>query len=228
MLKFYWSLGRDIVTMQAENKWGNKFFKKLSYDLKQVLPGIKGLSETNLGYSKRFFILYNKLDIFNPQVEGITNNNLIHPQAEGEIPESILWKIPWGHHKYIIDKFYNHPQKALFFVKKVVENNWSRNVLLNFLDTDLFERQGKAITNFSKTLPNPQGDLAQEITKDPYNFDFLSITENYREKELKDALESSIQPIGISEYELSKLYPTDIKSSLPSIEDIEKGLLNSK
>lgn len=328
MLKFYWSLGRDIVTMQAENKWGNKFFKKLSYDLKQVLPGIKGLSETNLGYSKRFFILYNKLDIFNPQVEGITNNNLFHPQAEGEIPESILWKIPWGHHKYIIDKFYNHPQKALFFVKKVVENNWSRNVLLNFLDTDLFERQGKAITNFSKTLPNPQGDLAQEITKDPYNFDFLSITENYREKELKDALEinirdfllelgqgfayigreyriqigetekfidmlfynlnlrcyvvieiktgkfesenigqlgtyitavnhilkkdvdnptlgllicknkdnvlaqyaleSSIQPIGISEYELSKLYPTDIKSSLPSIEDIEKGLLNSK
>lgn len=328
MLKFYWSLGRDIVTMQAENKWGNKFFKKLSYDLKQVLPGIKGLSETNLGYSKRFFILYNKLDILNPQVEGITNNNLIHPQAEGEIPESILWKIPWGHHKYIIDKFYNHPQKALFFVKKVVENNWSRNVLLNFLDTDLFERQGKAITNFSKTLPNPQGDLAQEITKDPYNFDFLSITENYREKELKDALEinirdfllelgqgfayigreyriqigetekfidmlfynlnlrcyvvieiktgkfesenigqlgtyitavnhilkkdvdnptlgllicknkdnvlaqyaleSSIQPIGISEYELSKLYPTDIKSSLPSIEDIEKGLLNSK
>lgn len=125
MLKFYWSLGRDIVTMQAENIWGNKFFKKLSYDLKQVLPGIKGLSETNLGYSKRFFILYNKLDIFNPQVEGITNNNLIHPQAEGEIPESILWKIPWGHHKYIIDKFYNHPQKALFFVKNyLILNNY--------------------------------------------------------------------------------------------------------
>ena len=188
----------------------------------------------------------------------------------------------------------------MFFVRKTIENSWSRNVLLNCMSTDLYERQGKAITNFKVSLPVPQSDLAQEMTKDPYKFDFLTMTEGYREKELKDALEvnirnfllelgiynlnlrcyvvveiktgkfeseyigqlgtyvaavnhllkkeidnptlgllickskdnvlaqyaleSSNQPIGISEYELSKLYPTDFKGTLPSIEDIENEL----
>ena len=98
-----------------------------------------------------------------------------------------LKQVPWGHHKYIIDKFSDNPQKALFFVNKTIENNWSRSVLLNFIDTDLYERQGNAITNFKETLPATESDLAQEMTKDPYNFDFLSITEKYNEKELKDA-----------------------------------------
>lgn len=80
----------------------------------------------------------------------------------------------------------------MFFVRKTLENGWSRNVLLNFMDTDLYERQGKAITNFKASLPVPQGDLAQEMTKDPYKFDFLTVTEGYREKELKDALEVNI------------------------------------
>ena len=83
--------------------------------------------------------------------------------------------------------------KALFFVRKTFENNWSRAVLQNFLDTDLYERQGKAVTNFAKTLTPVQGDLAQAITKDPYNFDFISIREKYNEKELKDALMDSIK-----------------------------------
>lgn len=76
----------------------------------------------------------------------------------------------------------------MFFVNQVLQNGWSRAVLLNFLDTDLFERQGKAITNFSQTLPAIQSDLAQEITKDPYKFDFITLTQSYNEKELKDAL----------------------------------------
>ena len=77
-------------------------------------------------------------------------------------------------------------------MRKTIENNWSRAVLFNFLDTSLYERQGKAISNFGKTLPVPQSDLAQEMTKDPYNFDFLTMTEGYYEKELKDALMSNI------------------------------------
>jgi predicted nuclease of restriction endonuclease-like (RecB) superfamily len=76
----------------------------------------------------------------------------------------------------------------LFYIRKTIENNWSRDVLLNFLGTDLYERQGKAITNFSNTLPIEQSDLAQAITKDPYNFDFLTLRERYDEKELKNAL----------------------------------------
>lgn len=101
---------------------------------------------------------------------------------------TIVFRIPWRHNRTIIDKCKNNVDKALFYVRKTLENNWSRDVLVNFLDTDLFERQGKAITNFANTLPSVQGDLAQAITKDPYNFDFLTLREQYDEKELKDAL----------------------------------------
>lgn len=93
-----------------------------------------------------------------------------------------------GHNKLIVDKCKGNINKALFYARKTLENNWSRNVLLNFLDTDLYNRQGKAITNFTDTLPYIQSDLAQEIIKDPYNFDFLTMHERYNEKELKDAL----------------------------------------
>ncbi|MBO6237093.1 MAG: DUF1016 family protein, partial [Schwartzia sp.] len=82
--------------------------------------------------------------------------------------------------------------KALFYVRQTIQNGWSRAMLLNFLDTDLYERQGKAITNFKATLPPETSDLAQEITKDPYSFDFLTLTVGYREKELKDALMDNI------------------------------------
>ena len=92
-----------------------------------------------------------------------------------------------------MDKCENNVEKAIFFIKKIIENGWSRAVLLNFLDTNLYERQGKAINNFQESLPNVQSDLAKEITKDPYNFDFISIREEYNEKELKDALMSNIQ-----------------------------------
>ncbi len=314
MLMFYWSLGKDIVEMNAEGTWGSGLLKNLSLDLKERLPDSKGFSETNLDYMRRFYLLYSK----SPQVVE-DNVSEISPQLVGK-----LCSIPWGHHRYIMDKCKNDVEKALFYVEKTIENNWSRAVLLNWLSTDLYERQGKAITNFNTRLPEPQGDLAQEITKDPYNFDFLSMREGYNEKELKDALENNIvkfllelgtgfafvgreyrlligntekfidllfyninlhcyvvievkvdkfesenigqlgtyvaatnhilktendnptigllickekdnvlaqyalestsQPIGISEYELSKLYPSDFKSSMPSIEEIEQQL----
>ena len=102
--------------------------------------------------------------------------------------ENAIFFIPWGHNKVIIDKCKGDSAKALFYVKKTLENNWSRDVLLNFLDTDLYERQGKAVTNFALTLPAEQSDLAQAMTKDPYRFDFLTLREKYDEKELKDAL----------------------------------------
>lgn len=144
MLIFYWTLGKDIVKLKTESKWGSGFYENLSLDLKKN------------EYS----------NIFN---------------------------IPWGHHRYIMDKCENNVEKAIFFINKIIENGWSRAVLLNFLDTNLYERQGKAINNFQKSLPNVQSNLAKEITKDPYNFDFISIREEYNEKELKDALMSNIQ-----------------------------------
>ncbi len=103
-----------------------------------------------------------------------------------------IFSIPWDHQCRIVSKCKKNPNKALFFVRKVIENSWGRDMLLNFLGTDLYERQAKAITNFSKTLPAPQSDLAQQTTKDPYVFNFLTMTENYNEQELEDALVGNV------------------------------------
>ena len=100
--------------------------------------------------------------------------------------------MPWGHHKWLIDKCRHNIEKTVFFVRQTVENGWSRSMLLNFIGTDMFERQGKALTNFKKTLPDTDSDLAQELTKDPYDFAFTGITSPYNERILKDALLNNI------------------------------------
>lgn len=199
MLQFYWSLGQDIVERKMENTYGSGFFNRLSADLQRELPDVKGLSTTNIKYFKYFFELYSPLlenrlqvvDEYTLQSRPQPADNLevqINPQLADD-----LFCVPWDHHRRIIDKCKGNPQKALFFVQKTIENNWSRAMLLNFLDTDLYERQGKAITNFRDKLPLAQGELAQQITKDPYCFDFLTLRERYDEKELKDALMDNIQ-----------------------------------
>lgn len=89
--------------------------------------------------------------------------------------------MPWGHHKLILDKVKGDVGKALFFVAQTLENGWSRAMLLNWIDSGLFERSGKALTNFKETLPQPSSDLAQELTKDPYNFAFAEVTRRHNE-----------------------------------------------
>ncbi len=191
MLEFYWSLGKDIVNLHAEHRWGSNFFESLSNDMIHLLPNVKGFSVTNLRYMKRFYELFSVSQENLPQV-GAENM----PSVEMEILPQVgatLFSIPWGHMKAIIDKCRNNPLKASFYVNQVWENDWSRAVLLNFMDTELFERQGRAITNFKDSLPDVQSGLAQEMTKDPYSFDFLTIRKGYDEKELKDALMDNIQ-----------------------------------
>lgn len=193
LISFYWLLGKDIVEKQAENKYGTHFYNKLSNDLKDALPGVRGFAISNLRYIRRFYDLYAYQ--IHPQVVGKLkkekedSNRL---QVVGELTEEELFSIPWGHHRLIMDKCKEDGEMAAFFVKKIIQNNWSRNVLLNFLDTNLYARQGKAISNFEYSLPAPQSDLAQEMTKDPYNFDFLTIREDYDEKQLKDALVDNV------------------------------------
>lgn len=184
MLRFYWTLGKDMVEMHAESKWGRKFYESLSKDLSSAMPEQQSFSPTNLKYMTYFYKLYCEIS---PQfVDGLESGE-ISPQLVDE-----LCSVPWGHHRFIIDKCKGNAEKALFYVRKTIENGWSRAVLLNWLDTDLYERQGKAITNFNKQLPTTECDLANELTKDPYNFDFLTMTEGYNEKELKDALTDNI------------------------------------
>ncbi|MBQ0154958.1 MAG: DUF1016 family protein [Bacteroidales bacterium] len=190
MLEFYWHLGREIVETKAESRWGAHFFKNLSEDLRRELPDVDGFSQTNLLYMKNFYLLYSKTKT--PQLgEQNQSSTIITPQLGEHFPVNIFL-IPWGHHKLLIDKFKNQQDKALFYVKKTIELGWSRSMLLNFLDSDLYEREGKALTNFSNTLPEPMSDLAKEITKDPYNFAFANITGKYNETQLKKALLGNI------------------------------------
>lgn len=177
LLKVYWKLGEDICIHKAEAQWGSGFYESLSKDLKTEFPDMKGFSITNLKYCKRFYELYNQSDTIRQQiVDEFT---------------SPIFTIPWGHHTEIIAKC-KSVDDALFYVHKTIENGWSRAVLLNFLDAKLHQAEGKAITNFTRLLPPPVSDLAQQTLKDPYNFDFLTIRQNYDEKELQEALTNNI------------------------------------
>ncbi len=199
MLRFYWELGRDIVEMQAESRWGSGFLKNLSRDLKEINPEATCFSQINLLYMKNYYLLYQSYteivpqlgEHFTQQVAENFNGNVITQQVAEQIKQE-LFSVPWGHHMLLIDKCKGNPQKALFFVHQTVQNGWSRNMLLNFLDTDLYERQGKALTNFSRILPEESSDLAQELTKDPYDFAFTGITGRYNERLLKDKLLNNI------------------------------------
>ena len=198
MLQFYWELGKDIVEKKAESRWGSGFMKNLSRDLKEVNPDATCFSETNLLYMKNFYLLYQPYLEITPQVgEQITQQvveqkgNAITPQLGEQIRKDI-YSIGWGHHKVLIDKCSKYPEKALFFVHQTVENGWSRDMLLNFMSTDLYERQGKALTNFNRTLPEETSDLARELTKDPYDFAFTGITGKYNEALLKEKLLGNI------------------------------------
>lgn len=185
MLLFYWELGREIVSCHAENKYGKKIYASMSRDLRSMLPNVEGLSERNIRYCKSFYLLYSQVDKILPQaVAKLGNNSSV---------VDMLCAVPWGHHRVIMDKCQGDVQKALFFVNKVMEDGWSRSVLMNFIDTNLYERQGAAATNFSMTLPPSESDLAQEITRDPYCFDFTKQREPYNERLLKDALIRNIE-----------------------------------
>ena len=178
MLKYYWELGRDIEEMRVEERWGEKVIKNLSVDLQRRNPNATGLSRTNIYYAKKFYLLYSQY-------------LKVVPQPVGQL-EEMLFSIPWGHHRYLMDRYSKEPAKALFYVRKTMEEGWSRDTLLNFMDNGLYEREGKALTNFTRTLPETTSDLAQELTKDPYNFAFTGITQPYNEHILKDALLANI------------------------------------
>ncbi len=199
MLKYYWELGRDIEEMHVEERWGESVIRNLSVDLQRINPNSTGLSRTNIYYAKKFYLLYSQYLKVVPQPVGLLEDEKVaQPQTSDFVPQTVgqlkelLFSIPWGHHRYLMDRYGTEPAKALFYVRKTMEEGWSRDVLLNFMDTGLYEREGKALTNFTRTLPNETSDLAQELTKDPYNFAFTGITKPYNERILKDALLANI------------------------------------
>ena len=228
MLEFYWSMGRDIVEMRAESKWGSDFFNQLSLDLRTTFPNETGFSVTNLKYMKRWYAFYNErviirhqagdelgavrdnhkskelIDVNRHQVgdeidaairqqlaDQLEDDKKGHQVGDQlEMPE-IFGRIPWRHHVQIISKCQSLDE-ALFYINKVVEEGWSRSRLEDQIAANLFGSQGTAVTNFSNTLPAPQSQLAKEILKDPYHFDFLSMNEEYEEKDLEEALVAKV------------------------------------
>lgn len=172
LLHLYWDLGHDIVARQMDSAWGSKFFEKLSNELKSEFPNMQGFSVTNLKYCKYFYQFYSQdnqirqelVDIIRPQVGDefqIPKNGMdtIRPQVGDEF-NNPLFLIPWGHHKCIIDKC-KSVHEALFYVRKTIKNGWSRAMLMNFIDADLYQTQGKSINNFDRLLPEVQSDLAR-------------------------------------------------------------------
>ena len=190
LLRLYWRMGADICEKQKIASWGDGWLKELSRELMAEFPDMKGLSYRNLKYIRQWYQFYNEqLTIGQQVVAQLGDVNMQQPVAQ--ISEEAFFSVPWGHHLYIISQC-KDVNRAVFYLKKTVENGWSRAVLLNYLDTNLYERQGKAVNNFTRLLANPQSELAAQTLKDPYNFDFLTLDGEYRERELEQGLTQNV------------------------------------
>lgn len=165
LVLLYWQIGNEILTRQEKQGWGAKVIERLAHDLRTTFPEMKGFSRTNLLYMRSF-------------AEGWHDEQIVQ-QLAGQLPQ--------GHNLVLLDKLKNSEDRV-WYAKKTIENNWSRNVLVMQIESKLIERQGKAITNFALRLPKPQSDLAIECLKDPYRFDFLSLGEEAGEREIENAL----------------------------------------
>lgn len=172
LIELYWQIGKDIVSMQEKEKWGTQVIERLAKDLQNDFPGIQGFSRRNLFYMRKFAESY----------------------QDFAIVQQVAALIPWGHNLILMDRVENQNQR-LWYAQKTIEHGWSRNSLEDWIKSDLYSRQGKAITNFHITLPKPQSDLAEQSLKDPYCLDFLTLMEGYREKELEQALIDDIQKV---------------------------------
>jgi len=169
LVLLYVSIGRDIRARQTEQGWGAKVISRLSTDLRREFPEMKGFSPRNLVYMQTLAAAYSD-----------------------EFTQQAVARIPWGHNCVILDKVQDTTERE-WYVRATVEHGWSRPVLTHQIETKLYERQGKAITNFERTLPVPQSDLAQQLVKDPYNFDFLTLHKDARERELQEGLLNHIR-----------------------------------
>lgn len=189
MINFYWELGADIVEKQSKAKWGEGLLLKLSKDLMSEFPEMKGFSERNLRTIRQWYIFYEGSAELNSE-----SVDLIRQQAVAELKYkcfSLIKTIPWGHNVTIICKC-KGKKEALYYTQQTIKNNWSRAVLTHQIENKLYEREGKAITNFAATLPEPQSDLAIQILKDPYVFDFIALTKEHNELELEKELISQV------------------------------------
>jgi predicted nuclease of restriction endonuclease-like (RecB) superfamily len=151
LILLYWSIGRDILNRQQAEGWGAKVIERLAKDLGIEFPGVEGFSSRNLKYMR----------------------SLAEAWPEAEIVPQLVALLPWGHLRVLLDRLKDRETRE-WYLRAAVEYGWSRNILVHQISSRLHEREGKALTNFQQTLPPPDSDLAVQILKDPYNFDFLT------------------------------------------------------
>jgi predicted nuclease of restriction endonuclease-like (RecB) superfamily len=165
LVLLYWQIGREILVRQTRERWGAKVIDRLAADLKQAFPEMKGFSPRNLKYMRAFAEAWPDLAIV----------------------QQVVAQIPWGHQVRLLEQV-KDPGERDWYVRATIQHGWSRDALVHQIATGLCRRSGKAVTNFETTLPPLQSDLAQQITKDPYTFDFLSLGEEAQERDLERGL----------------------------------------
>ena len=165
LVLLYWQIGRDILDRQERENWGAKVIDRLAADLKRAFPDMKGFSPRNLKYMRRFAEVW----------------------AGEEFVQQVAAQLPWFHNCVLLDKLADREER-IWYAKAAIQHGWSRNVLVHQIESGRLHRQGKAVANFDRTLPAPQSDLARDITKDPYNFDFLTLGDDAHERDLERGL----------------------------------------
>jgi len=165
LILLYWRIGREILERQDRDGWGAKVIERLAADLHHEFPEMRGFSRTNLLYMRAFAEAW----------------------PEEPFVQQVVGQIPWGHNLRILD-LAKGPKQREWYVRATLQYGWSRNVLVHQIESGLHRRQGRALTNYTETLLPPQSDLAQQVLKDPYNFDFLTLSQGAREKELEAGL----------------------------------------
>lgn len=175
LIRLYWEIGKDIAERQEHEGWGTQVIERLGKDLQNAFPGVKGFSRTNLFRMRAFYLAYEKV-----------------PQAVGQLDALPIFTIPWGHNTILIERLDNTDVR-LWYAYKAIENGWSRNMLENWIRSNLHSRQGKAVNNFQAILPKPNSDLANQSTKDPYILDFLTLSDDAKEKDIENALVEHVQ-----------------------------------
>jgi predicted nuclease of restriction endonuclease-like (RecB) superfamily len=244
LLILNWKLGKAILDQQEKEGWGTKIIESISIELKKAFPTMKGLSTRNLKYMKTFADAYPQfvqialaeLSFLKNSTQSIEKQSIIDEIAIGQqllpnyekksyikeegtisgemfIGQQAASQLPWFHICTILEKAKNQ-QERWFYTIQANKNNWSRNVLLHQIESKLYERQGKAVTNFEMTLPAAQGDLAKELMKDPYKFDFLNLYDEYKERDLENALLDNLTKflleLGTGFSFISRQYPLEV------------------
>ncbi len=201
-LFFYWSIGRDLVIRKAEEKWGSGVVEQLSLDLRDAFPSDKGFGSRNLWNMKKWYLFFSSMEAREKlhqlgaelKKQARQNDKKLHQHGavldEEECP-LVLGLVPWRHQVDIVSKC-ESIDEAIFYLRECILEGWSRQTLDNSLKANLYKSRGKAISNFPEYLPEAQCRMAQEITKDNYNFGFITVPVNYIEEQLEAALEQNI------------------------------------